>query len=680
MKFFKYALMAAFAGTMLTACSDDDWSKGAPTMTIDGDLGSACFGDSLTIRFKASDVDVPLSTFKAKLYFDNEQVSETTVRTKVSGEDYIAKVFVPYYANIPDGRAILELTLQNINFTTETKNYEVSLTHPDYESLTFVAEDGREYKMARKEQYIYEFTEDMPQEMNGKIVAPAYGENGNEFTFGYRNSSIVIDGEDPIPFSSTGAGVYTISFNTYTFEGSPFNVMTCNGYKFTGTSRTTAQVDMSINQNETLTFSGIMDYDNYWIDPAYFEKNEDGTLTFLAMSGEYRIIADSGLKYFRVYPVSGGEPVTFDEATGGGDIWIIGDGIGFPSLSDNTVGWTTEKAISMAPMGNGKYQIVLVGGQTVSTDNVNFKFFGQMGWGFEFGPDKLTTTSTIIGIGDKETNGKDNGNLFLQEGQTLKANTIYVFTVDVSAGTDKAVLTVEEDGEVDVDADKISINGTEMVTADGTLYTAVLNLKKGDDLNLQGLTPGTELWIDPDYADQGKLAVIDGYYKLMLNVKTSTLLFAACSESGSDLTLQDDGSGALWLMGNGVGAVTCANQIGFTPGAAYCMAQVSPKVYQFTGNAQEVDNAINGDRFSTLSSMQLKFFFQNGWGSEFSNEEGDGKHKIAITEASQAFVKVNPDGNLFPAEGTTFEAGARYRVTVDLTGGVDACMVTVEKL
>lgn len=681
MKFFRYALIAGFAATMLTACSDDDWSKGAPSMKIDGDLGNACFGDSLTIKFNASDAEVPLSTFKAKLYFDQELVSESTVRTKVSGSDYVAKVFVPYLANIPDGRAILELTLQNINFTTETKVYEVNLTHPDYEYLTFEAADGTSYRMDRKDQYVYEFTDRLPQELNGRIIAPAYGENGNEFIFGYRNSSIVIDGEDPIPFSSNAPGTYTVSFNTYSFEGSPFNIITCNGNKMTGTSRTTSQVDLPLNQGDKVVFSGVTDYDSYWIDPDYFAKNDDGSLTFLPISGDYRIIADSGLKYFRVYPVSNGEPAKFNESNGTGDIWIIGEGIGLPSLADNTVGWTTEKALGMAPIGNGKYQITLVGGQTVGTSSINFKFFGQMGWGFEFGPNNLTTTSNLIGIGDKETNGKDNGNLFLLDGVTLENNAVYVFTVDVSAGTDKAVLTVVQEGKVEVDADEVSFNGSPMETADGTIYSIVANLKKGDALNVTGLTPGTELYADPDYVTaDGKLAVIDGNYKVTVNTKYNSMMFSAVSETGSDLTLQDDGSGALWLMGNGLGSIVCTQQLGFTPGAAHCMAQVSPGVYQFTGRCASLENATIGDRFSTEKTMQLKFFHQNGWGGEFANQEGDGKYPLTATPGCLELMKLQADGNLFPADGVTLEEGATYRVTVDVTGGKSAATVDFCKL
>ena len=66
----------------LTACNDDDWSKGNPTMGVKTDLGTACFGDSLRFTINASDSEVPLSTLRAQLYFGDEMVSEKVIRTK----------------------------------------------------------------------------------------------------------------------------------------------------------------------------------------------------------------------------------------------------------------------------------------------------------------------------------------------------------------------------------------------------------------------------------------------------------------------------------------------------------------------------------------------------------------------------------------------------------------------
>lgn len=108
MKSLKYYLMALAGIAMLNACSDDDPVPGNPTMDFQAEPSSALFGDSLPFTIKASDADVPLSTLKARLYFSDEMVSETIIRTKVNGQDYTGKIYVPYLANIPNGTATLK--------------------------------------------------------------------------------------------------------------------------------------------------------------------------------------------------------------------------------------------------------------------------------------------------------------------------------------------------------------------------------------------------------------------------------------------------------------------------------------------------------------------------------------------------------------------------------------------
>ena len=51
-------------------------------MEIKAENADALFGDSLPFTIKASDIDVPLSTLKAQLFYGEEQVSETVIRTK----------------------------------------------------------------------------------------------------------------------------------------------------------------------------------------------------------------------------------------------------------------------------------------------------------------------------------------------------------------------------------------------------------------------------------------------------------------------------------------------------------------------------------------------------------------------------------------------------------------------
>ena len=110
MKSLKYYLMALAGIAMLNACSDDDPVPGNPTMDFQAEPSSALFGDSLPFTIKASDADVPLSTLKARLYFSDEMVSETIIRTKVNGQDYNRENICSLSRQIfPNGTAYIEV-------------------------------------------------------------------------------------------------------------------------------------------------------------------------------------------------------------------------------------------------------------------------------------------------------------------------------------------------------------------------------------------------------------------------------------------------------------------------------------------------------------------------------------------------------------------------------------------
>ncbi|WP_306302585.1 DUF5121 domain-containing protein [Segatella baroniae] len=80
--------------------------------------------------------------------------------------------------------------------------------------------------------------------------------------------------------------------------------------------------------------------------------------------------------------------------------------------------WTdTDHALCLAPVKPKVHQVTLtVGKQLKAGKSVNFKFFGQAGWGTEFkGKDHdhlLTTDNPTFLIGNG-TGGHDNGNIYL---------------------------------------------------------------------------------------------------------------------------------------------------------------------------------------------------------------------------------------------------------------------------
>ena len=214
-----------------------------------------------------------------------------------------------------------------------------------------------------------------------------------------------------------------------------------------------------------------------------------------AMSGSYRIIADQANKYFRIHSITGSNPTVLSD-DGSGALWVIGNSVGKPKVSTNEVGWTTENALCMAPVADKVYQITFIGGKTVKTDGIDFKFFGQMGWGVELkgSVNYVEVPSALVGVGQgKDVNGHDDGNLFLLDGVTLQQDMRYVFTVDLTGGLNAAKFSVKEDGIDDTPVIEVPVLVNDTKIADsGT----AMDLTQGMDISVSG----TEIeYADPDY-------------------------------------------------------------------------------------------------------------------------------------------------------------------------------------
>ena len=73
------------------------------------------------------------------------------------------------------------------------------------------------------------------------------------------------------------------------------------------------------------------------------------------------------------------------------------------------------------------------------------KFWHQKDWSCEYSPKTLITESDLVFIvAGNDVNGRDSGNLGLLEGKYFEEGKTYVFTVDVTQGRDKAILTIEK--------------------------------------------------------------------------------------------------------------------------------------------------------------------------------------------------------------------------------------------
>lgn len=683
MKLTKYILPFVVTGFFLTACNDDEQLLGNPVIEYPDAANNAHFGDSLVFTVNASDIDVPLSTLKAQLYYGEEMVEETVIRTKESGKDYTGKIYVPYFANVPDGTATLKLILQNINFTITEQEYPVAITHPQFPYLTLQAEaqegesEGVTYRLEPQGNNVYAYTGKLPQKVKGQIIAPKVGENGNELVFGYVNNVVEIGAESGIPFSNAKAGKYTISLNTYTFVASPFVVLKLNGTEFEAIDDNKSQVDLSLLKGQSISPEGFPNLEDWWIDTDFFTKNDDGSLTFNAISGDYRIIADQKLQYFRVEVLKNGVPASLG-SDGSGALWVIGTDFGKPSMSSNETGWNTDKAVCMAPVADKVYQMTLVGGKTIKTTSTNFKFFGgAMSWNNEFKHDRLTSSSDIILVGDG--NGHDDGNLYLAEGATLKDNIVYVFTVDMSAGVDNAVLSVKENGELPFEEKRIFLNGKKMDTNDNSLYHLTTSMAQGATVEFNTLDGLVDYYIDPDFfnfnQDEETISFVpvSGDYEITVN-KTEKTIGAQRMNGNAPASLSNDGHGAIYVMGWGCGNPSLENQFGWDTGNAFGLAEISPKIYRFTAIAGPEKGSYLGQRIRT-DYIGIKFFWQKGWGGEFG-----GDNNLTIATDSASLLKISDSGDINFVDGVQLDEGATYVLTIDLTNGNSNGVISLKKL
>lgn len=425
----------------LVGCKNDDVEDpGAPTLEVTMAGDDFHFGDSIPFSAHVDDPRVPLSTVQAHLFYGDTKVSSTVIRTKESGKSYTGKVYAPYVADIPDGDVTIKFVLQNIHFTTTELDRTIAIARPDFPYLTFVS-SGEEYKMAREDLYSYSVEAEFPQKVSGYIVAPALGENGNQITFGWDGESFKAGSTETVTFSNLIPGRYSVFFNTKSLVGGPFAEVLVSGKSMQADSSGRLFIDLDVTAGDKLSLERLPNVEKYWIDPTYFSL-QDQALTVGDYSTRIRVILDLDREYITAEVLDGDQPASL-KSDGTGAIWIIGDGVGKPSYKTNQVSWNTDKAMSLVPLGDNKFGIILTAGETINPDDINFKFFHQKGWGGEFKHTTLTTTSDLIFVGDG-SNGRDSGNLGLKEGAHLEEGASYLFVVDLSEGQDNAVLTVEK--------------------------------------------------------------------------------------------------------------------------------------------------------------------------------------------------------------------------------------------
>ncbi len=182
-----------------------------------------------------------------------------------------------------------------------------------------------------------------------------------------------------------------------------------------------------------------------------------------------------------------------------------------------------------------------------------------------------------------------------------------------------------------------------------------------------GNVVNVENWtIDPDFFDVDKdtkavtFRAVDGLYRMAYDTENLFIKVEPMADENNVLTLSDDGSGAVWAIGQNFGKPVIGPSWNTTDGA-YPAAQVSDKVYEFT-LAVPGQLAVSGGKF--------KFCGEKGWNGEFK------KAAYASVNLSPAF-DMSDSGDI---EAVDVKAGKGYKITLDLTGGVNAAKISYEEV
>ena len=387
------------------------------------------------------------------------------------------------------------------------------------------------------------------------------------------------------------------------------------------------------------------------------------------MTGMYKVTANFKHSYLKIEAMKSATELATLNDDGSGAIWAIGGTeVGKPTLK-NAYGWSPEDGgMCLARVADKKYQLTLVAGISINASSFDFKFFHQKTWGGEFGGKDISTASDIVKI-------NDSGNLGLAEGKTLDLGGIYRFTVDVTGGNTAAVLTVEKVGEQQLPPADITVNGTQMTQIDVDNYQLELDLTQGQTLTLGGGDAFTPAWINPDFfeaasATSVKLVPVAGKYRITANLATKVVDALVLKADGSGLaTLGDDGHGAVYFIGYGIGSPAAADQPGWTTEKGVCVPESAPGIYKMTAQAGLEGSTTLGQRFR-VSGWSGKFFKNRGW---------DGLGTFSLAPGTEAFLSIAGDGNIEIASGVTLDEGATYCLTLDVTAGNDKPVLSMVK-
>ena len=326
MKHIKYYIIALLALPLMAACGEDDYDAptptGNPVMSYSAPTTAVWMGEEVEVKVDCKDeAGVALSTLKANLLFSGQSVDATTIRTKEPGE-YLVKLKVPYVQSIPDGKVDIQLTLQNVSTKANTETLSFDIKRPHFTNLQFVCADGTKYDMTEVDNFLYQTV--LPN--TKKNFKGYFATKDGKFVFGSSTGKDINLGEtNNFNFSSENTDHVVVTFDAKNYTAGPTDVLPVTMLDFADSDAGKTWVG-DIKQGATcnLTINGNNLPDDWYYDSDWFQKEEDGSYTFKAITGRYTVLADFTHKSFRIWTMNGSEPMSLN-GDGTGALWIIGN-------------------------------------------------------------------------------------------------------------------------------------------------------------------------------------------------------------------------------------------------------------------------------------------------------------------------------------------------------------------
>ena len=682
-RIFKIASIALAGVAALASCQKTPefiTTEVGPDMVINSCTEATYMGADIKFSVDVNDKDFALSTLKAKLLYDETEVSNVTIRTKENGT-YEGTIQAPLFAEIPNGIATVVFASQNVGMGLSYDTVYVALKRPDFASLTLKAEDGTEYQLAKGENtvdedgnevvnYNYSLTAEFPEKVKGHLITPAINADGDVISIGWDGSALSAGHVNPVPFTAGLPGKYTISADLMKLTAAP-----------TGIGHGDVVSSVQLKQGQVMDFGGVVDYNNWQLDFDFFEVNDDFTeVKFRAASGYYRLTYNVSDMWIKVEPTEpNGELLKLYE-DGWGTPWVIGSNFGKPVIGP---GWNTDDgAYPMARVLDSQvYQFTLTAPGQVAVSGADFKIFHQKGWGGEF--TKADYAEINLAPAFEMT---DSGNI---QGKEIKAGKSYQIILDVTGGLNAAKISYKE-VEVPVNMMDIQVNGVAAMKMSNSVYKVMaVEVAQNSIMSFSGIDNPLDWYVDPDHfeltADGLKFKAVTGYYSFELDLANQFVTVRRVKADGKAATYKDEG--AITIMGWGIAHPMMTSQLAWDSGQLITLAEVEDGVYQFTGKAVAEDGDLVDDKDTDDDAsdvvmggrwrydyVSMKFFGQAGWGDEYGT--------VTLTPEAQKYLAV--PGNIELAEGVTLEMGATYVMTVTncsaLNGNVFDCTVDFKKL